>query len=165
MLLLLLGQRYNFESKSQQRPPYPVAVYRCCCQDKDTILKANHNCIHFVGLIIKLLLLGQRYNFESKSQRCVPATETCLSCCCQDKDTILKANHNTTVAGNSFSRLLLLGQRYNFESKSQLRYLGSYDSTSCCCQDKDTILKANHNCTQEGYHGVGAVAVRTKIQF
>ena len=35
----------------------------------------------------------------------------------------------------------------------------------CCCQDKDTILKANHNNMAPEYTTLTAVAVRTKIQF
>ena len=39
------------------------------------------------------------------------------------------------------------------------------EKISCCYQDKDTILKANHNCIISGTKGVCAVAIRTKIQF
>ena len=93
--LLLIPQRYNFSSKSQLKKQYEKN-YRCCCwYHKGTIFQANHNSVwrHYIyrwvvvdttkvqffkqittakehGLIMcMLLLIPQRYNFSSKSQR------------------------------------------------------------------------------------------------
>ena len=42
-LLLLILQRYYFESESQQENHPDNIVYGCCLSYKDTILKANHS--------------------------------------------------------------------------------------------------------------------------
>ena len=143
----------------------------CCLSYKDTILKANHSqnqdgvkaiaavayptkilfwkritACHFNIIIIgTLLLILQRYYFESESQH--PGTEERSNpgCCLSYKDTILKANHSGSVgssriptavayptkilfwkritaenaAGASYEPLLLILQRYYFESESQ----------------------------------------------
>ena len=43
MLLLLILQRYYFESESQRNDHYGNYSYSCCLSYKDTILKANHS--------------------------------------------------------------------------------------------------------------------------
>ena len=143
----------------------------CCLSYKDTILKANHSmcterkyCSHAVAYPTKilfwkritavrtshkakqqLLLILQRYYFESESQPFIDC-ENLISCCCLSyKDTILKANHSilsdvithflavayptkilfwkritaTSVHVSGKVRLLLILQRYYFESESQ----------------------------------------------
>ena len=42
----------------------------------------------------ELLLILQRYYFESESQRKEAVAEAAKSCCLSYKDTILKANHS-----------------------------------------------------------------------
>ena len=66
--LLLILQRYYFESESQQSLPYSNPPYCCCLSYKDTILKANHSLRLGISNGIKLLLILQRYYFESESQ-------------------------------------------------------------------------------------------------
>ena len=124
-LLLLILQRYYFESESQPTFFLALAVFSCCLSYKDTILKANHSqpLIYIVARIAVayptkilfwkritaelqrnwlrtvLLLILQRYYFESESQ---PATKLLLSekgCCLSYKDTILKANHSNPIIG------------------------------------------------------------------
>ena len=119
-MLLLICQRYNFESNSQ---PHPIGTYfiRCCYwYVKDTILKAIHNIpsTHLSSLSVvtdmskiqfwkqfttdivncpivnMLLLICQRYNFESNSQRWCNLVCFFRGCYWYVKDTILKAIHN-----------------------------------------------------------------------
>ena len=45
----------------------------------------------------------------------------------------------------SANRLLLLPQRYEFSSKSQLENEARIASKSCCCYRKGTNFQANHN--------------------
>ena len=143
----------------------------CCLSYKDTILKANHSLpirvairivavayptkilfwkritagIYFFSVTSSLLLILQRYYFESESQPFIDC-ENLISCCCLSyKDTILKANHSilsdvithflavayptkilfwkritaTSVHVSGKVRLLLILQRYYFESESQ----------------------------------------------
>ena len=145
-MLFPIRQRYIFESKSQH-----------------LIVKPE--------LFHLLFPIRQRYIFESKSQQYCDHSQRYGSCFQYDKDTFLKANHNSTativkdtaVVSNttkihfwkqittlliSIVLVLLLfpiRQRYIFESKSQLIY-PQYIEDRCCFQyDKDTFLKANHN--------------------
>ena len=45
----------------------------------------------------------------------------------------------------SMGRLLLLPQRYEFSSKSQLLGCVAKEYSSCCCYRKGTNFQANHN--------------------
>ena len=92
--LLLLPQRYKFSSKSQHITwlikilevvvatakvqifkqittiMYEEKIHRsCCCYRKGTNFQANHNGYLYRNVVLKLLLLPQRYKFSSKSQR------------------------------------------------------------------------------------------------
>ena len=118
--LFSVGQRYEFESKSQ---PFRLRSVEpsCCFQSvKDTNLKANHNtvvkwekmsCVVFSRSKIRiwkqittpfldpdlrhlLFSVGQRYEFESKSQQVMIEGPAVVSCFQSVKDTNLKANHN-----------------------------------------------------------------------
>ena len=146
-------------------------AFGCLSYVKDTILKANHNTRIFrmrYSLVVyhtskiqfwkqittswwcssgflRLFIIRQRYNFESKSQQGHLGNLPRRSCLSYVKDTILKANHNcwssnslrwlvvyhtskiqfwkqiTTLSMKKvYLRLLfIIRQRYNFESKSQ----------------------------------------------
>ena len=118
-----------------------------------------------------LLLLPQRYEFSSKSQRNSVASSSTSRCCCYHKGTNFQANHNysnlhlirinvvvattkvrifkqiTTTVMNKIEtlRLLLLPQRYEFSSKSQQSNGRMLLNISCCCYHKGTNFQANHN--------------------
>ncbi len=68
-----------------------------------------------------LLLIKQRYNSESNSQPTRKDGMIKGCCCLSSKDTIPKAIHNFNESGEEKNRLLLIKQRYNSESNSQLR--------------------------------------------
>ena len=215
--LLLILQRYYFESESQ-RGWSAIYIRTCCCLSyKDTILKANHSGlqktalrtiavayptkilfwkritagVNAINAVLLLLLILQRYYFESESQHKLLHRGLLQSCCLSYKDTILKANHSNQwivsclhhavayptkilfwkritahqVFMVSKDLLLLILQRYYFESESQQDSTQTAGALSCCLSYKDTILKANHsrNC----YNSVTgcAVAYPTKILF
>ena len=195
--LLLLPQRYIFSSKSQHRASGCDQARRCCCYHKGTYFQANHNrfsvCVtwRFVvvattkvhifkqittiytiaKVLVKLLLLPQRYIFSSKSQRIFLSLYLPYCCCCYHKGTYFQANHNllgcvftsifvvvATTKVHIFkqittqqkqlmqlSELLLLPQRYIFSSKSQPRRNRGYRGRCCCCYHKGTYFQANHN--------------------
>ena len=67
--LLLIPQRYEFSSKSQQTFSPCVCTVGCCWYHKGTNFQANHNRSSQMTSIVKLLLIPQRYEFSSKSQR------------------------------------------------------------------------------------------------
>ncbi len=62
-------------------------------------------------------------------------------------------------------KLLLIKQRYNFESNSQLKTLATETKNSCCLSSKDTILKAIHNQNGMLAGDDKVVAYQAKIQF
>ena len=169
--LLLICQRYNFESNSQQLVQQSVHPFSCYWYVKDTILKAIHNikkAVAFFLIVVTdmskiqfwkqfttsscvfipdavLLLICQRYNFESNSQQNVNPHLVDICCYWYVKDTILKAIHNSKLYTfcakfvvtdmskiqfwkqfttysftlSAWRALLLICQRYNFESNSQ----------------------------------------------
>ena len=118
--MLLILQRYYFESESQQNPRDRKKLLRCCLSYKDTILKANHNSFHLERISTLMLLILQRYYFESESQPHAITHGLGMRCCLSYKDTILKANHNSFLIFFFFIVMLLILQRYYFESESQL---------------------------------------------
>ena len=189
----------------------------CCLSYKDTILKANHSTkssldcqyiavayptkilfwkritahLFFVHIKNSLLLILQRYYFESESQRVLLIEFIDFCCCLSYKDTILKANHSAPgsplpaslavayptkilfwkriTAGryvdDFYIVLLLILQRYYFESESQPIHSRMQEVGCCCLSYKDTILKANHSSTNTSCSATFAVAYPTKILF
>ena len=216
-MLLLILQRYYFESESQLVNAEKELERSCCLSYKDTILKANHSTFSFIlfnwlavayptkilfwkritaisvctRLISLLLLILQRYYFESESQREELQELSGYSCCLSYKDTILKANHSGNLTKNYYLKavayptkilfwkritapclhsrsslpLLLILQRYYFESESQRTFCLFITKSSCCLSYKDTILKANHSTCDRQIGFPWAVAYPTKILF
>ena len=92
--LLLLPQRYVFSSKSQHfeapRHGYVVVI----ATTKVRIFKQITTRTAFLILLLKLLLLPQRYVFSSKSQHILLYSSFSCSCYCYHKGTYFQANHN-----------------------------------------------------------------------
>ena len=61
--------------------------------------------------------------------------------------------------------MLLILQRYYFESESQRKQLLNDYRQRCCLSYKDTILKANHNVVKSDNDTLLDVAYPTKILF
>ena len=138
-----------------------------------------------------LFSICQRYNFESKSQLATLHLPLAVRCFRYVKDTILKANHNywqyywwprnavfdmskiqfwkqittTTSRFAHYTTLFSICQRYNFESKSQLKSNIQGCRIRCFRYVKDTILKANHNFCVFPPSFCQAVFDMSKIQF
>ena len=145
----------------------------------------------FLILLLKLLLLPQRYVFSSKSQPAFEASRVTNCCCCYHKGTYFQANHNaislviqvlkvvvattkvrifkqiTTIPYryDCYIWLLLLPQRYVFSSKSQLLTVMVLMMLSCCCYHKGTYFQANHNTDKDGFRRVGVVVATTKVRI
>ena len=112
-----------------------------------------------------MLLILQRYYFESESQPPLIHTLVQAGCCLSYKDTILKANHNSVCSRKGRAWMLLILQRYYFESESQPMRQFITHRQRCCLSYKDTILKANHNHSDISFERKGDVAYPTKILF
>ena len=241
-VLLLILQRYYFESESQRDLKDDVREISCCLSYKDTILKANHSSRYDHIHLYLAVAYPTKILFWKRITAYFTGLEFINSCCLSYKDTILKANHSkgkkvllfddavayptkilfwkriTALYAYRFAlfQLLLILQRYYFESESQLdpkysfqflavayptkilfwkritaisefhlyanvlllilqRYYFESESQPflqlhfldhrCCLSYKDTILKANHSypavCKVRSY----AVAYPTKILF
>ena len=117
----------------------------CCWYHKGTNFQANHNVRYSLLIIHVLLLIPQRYEFSSKSQHYSRRGFSIVGCCWYHKGTNFQANHNPSPHGNPYEALLLIPQRYEFSSKSQLRQFLRLILVSCCWYHKGTNFQANHN--------------------
>ena len=189
--LLLIPQRYNFSSKSQHITTVLFYICSCCWYHKGTIFQANHNAcgalritdvvvvdttkVQFfkqittylkVGFFsVLLLLIPQRYNFSSKSQQRSSNQRKRPVVVDTTKVQFFKQITTKSRSLVSFSMLLLIPQRYNFSSKSQLQEHLSLLIMSCCWYHKGTIFQANHNLILSLIAGTRVVVDTTKVQF
>ena len=118
--LFCIPQRYDFSSKSQLSTMWIFRRKCCFVYRKGTIFQANHNSwrqgherkqvvlytakVRFFKQITTdaklrylrqpLFCIPQRYDFSSKSQRCVGRAFCACSCFVYRKGTIFQANHN-----------------------------------------------------------------------
>ena len=123
MMLLLIPQRYEFSSKSQQLSEVLPNDMRCCWYHKGTNFQANHNSYLIYWLSVSvvadttkvrifkqittplysqsvgtmLLLIPQRYEFSSKSQPVLTTKKILIRCCWYHKGTNFQANHNRSL--------------------------------------------------------------------
>ena len=117
----------------------------CCWYHKGTNFQANHNGQGFSSNSFTLLLIPQRYEFSSKSQLNTGQIPLASRCCWYHKGTNFQANHNTSNGTSANVMLLLIPQRYEFSSKSQLAKRCCCLLLSCCWYHKGTNFQANHN--------------------
>ena len=143
--LLLIPQRYEFSSKSQQLDDTYSQADVVADTTKVRIFKQITTCQGDDPILYRLLLIPQRYEFSSKSQHKNSIIGGRICCCWYHKGTNFQANHNqqrtcrkwrNVVADTTKVRifkqittnktyiraessLLLIPQRYEFSSKSQ----------------------------------------------
>ena len=134
--MLIILQRYNFWSNSQPEKGKKYFVIRCWLYCKDTTFEAIHNTVAGrssadwdVDYIAKIQLLKQ---FTTGELTPVTTTWCWLYC----KDTTFEAIHNEVYTTLKSTLMLIILQRYNFWSNSQLMNAG--DVT---IQDVDYIAK------------------------
>ena len=83
-----------------------VLLSGCCWYHKGTNFQANHNALIAMTCVNSLLLIPQRYEFSSKSQRGISFT-FCFRCCCwYHKGTNFQANHNILTEELSSSEVV-----------------------------------------------------------
>ena len=216
-MLLLIPQRYEFSSKSQQWIGYFCTTPSCCWYHKGTNFQANHNrflpwppfgwvvvdttkvrifkqittCWCWLSSECTLLLIPQRYEFSSKSQRNMVICFPLHSCCWYHKGTNFQANHNchgyvigmsavvvdttkvrifkqiTTKLKQELDnlQLLLIPQRYEFSSKSQPFTEQWFFIFSCCWYHKGTNFQANHNENWKSLDYTCVVVDTTKVRI
>ena len=143
--LLLIPQRYNFSSKSQLKLLKFIINVVVVDTTKVQFFK-QITTMFIISFFLKLLLLiPQRYNFSSKSQQNKELNE--LLNVVVDTTKVQFFKQITTDLGYQpvLSSLLLIPQRYNFSSKSQLASRSQAIKDCCCWYHKGTIFQANHN--------------------
>ena len=118
-LLLLIPQRYEFSSKSQLTWGARAAYVVVADTTKVRIFKQITTKNGKMAEKCKLLLIPQRYEFSSKSQRSNWQAGWHRSCCWYHNGTNFQANHNSSWSVVLRCELLLIPQRYEFSSKSQ----------------------------------------------
>ena len=143
--LLLIPQRYEFSSKSQRLLPWCRKLKRCCWYHKGTNFQANHN--RRITLKKKLIVVADTTKVRIFKQITTPPQYISQSrCCCwYHKGTNFQANHNWSICKYFGAQLLLIPQRYEFSSKSQLTEKSPIFVKSCCWYHKGTNFQANHN--------------------
>ena len=67
-LLFAILQKYEFSSKSQQKPPSQRSPLCCLRYCKSTSFQANHNAWSMPFTLLSLFAILQKYEFSSKSQ-------------------------------------------------------------------------------------------------
>ena len=189
--LLLIPQRYEFSSKSQQVLLLTLLVLVVADTTKVRIFKQITTSAASSVITKGLLLIPQRYEFSSKSQLTWCSMLNYAGCCWYHKGTNFQANHNqsqslsddvrvvadttkvrifkqittTCQRWQCWYRLLLIPQRYEFSSKSQLRNLALTLQMRCCWYHKGTNFQANHNCFEYGKKTKRVVADTTKVRI
>ena len=163
--LLLIPQRYEFSSKSQQQSYNITESISCCWYHKGTNFQANHNKVCLCLATFLLLLIPQRYEFSSKSQPGKSIVNTLNVVADTTKVRIFKQITTNSWALASASALLLIPQRYEFSSKSQQATHTLYSKVSCCWYHKGTNFQANHNSRSPTCRASGVVADTTKVRI
>ena len=116
-------------------------------------------------MAIWLLLIPQRYEFSSKSQP-RPVTHGDTSVVADTtKVRIFKQITTSLDLLNSNRVLLLIPQRYEFSSKSQLPSSMPTISSRCCWYHKGTNFQANHNPSRWRMAIHHVVADTTKVRI
>ena len=113
----------------------------------------------------KLLLIQQRYNFESNSQLTVIVSELIIGCCLYSKDTISRAIHNYTVYGTKQLSVVAYTAKIQFREQFTTNERTIRQLICCCLYSKDTISRAIHNSMPDWTNFNGVVAYTAKIQF
>ena len=121
ILLLLIPQRYEFSSKSQLRGGDGLNGLVVADTTKVRIFKQITTGDDPQLYMTRLLLIPQRYEFSSKSQRIRIKMISFLVVADTTKVRIFKQITTLSDARKFVSKLLLIPQRYEFSSKSQLR--------------------------------------------
>ena len=142
-----------------------LSNFCCCWYHKGTNFQANHNDVRNVMDSGGLLLIPQRYEFSSKSQpsiKCSPISSVVAD---TTKVRIFKQITTSTERTPNAHMLLLIPQRYEFSSKSQLYRCIEWPVQCCCWYHKGTNFQANHNDDLPALKVDKVVADTTKVRI
>ena len=163
--LLLILQRYEFSSKSQLVSM--IHTYHVVVADttKVRIFKQITTITLFLRARISLLLILQRYEFSSKSQRLSPWWKWSWRCCWYYKGTNFQANHNR-IWHAGLSEAVVADTTKVRIFKQITTSLVKFETGSCCCwYYKGTNFQANHNTRFVNKNSIIVVADTTKVRI
>ena len=165
LMLLLIPQRYEFSSKSQQNRVV-MYIYICCCwYHKGTNFQANHNKGLGYSLDVVVVADTTKVRIFKQITTFFKAYFDKYGCCWYHKGTNFQANHNILVLRIFLITLLLIPQRYEFSSKSQHVEYSLYKWICCCWYHKGTNFQANHNLDDTYSQADTVVADTTKVRI
>ena len=114
-------------------------------------------------LYLQLLLLPQRQEFSSKSQRFESGQAPCSCCCCYHKGRNFQANHNTEDVMTLSSDVVVATTKVGiFKQITTCRDVLEV-LACCCCYHKGRNFQANHNCCWCASAGCQVVVATTKV--
>ena len=168
-----------------------MANESCCWYHKGTNFQANHNVRWHIQpgryvvadttkvrifkqittekprwqLYYLLLLIPQRYEFSSKSQLSLRISLQILVVADTTKVRIFKQITTAAEIILTLVKLLLIPQRYEFSSKSQLHLSILVRIVGCCWYHKGTNFQANHNYLDRLLVEQAVVADTTKVRI
>ena len=137
---MLLPQRYEFSSKSQLGTAKEYIDTCCCCYRKGTNFQANHNISSTIKNTIKVVVATAKVRIFKQ---------------------ITTLRFSEKIVGG----LLLLPQRYEFSSKSQLNRKYTKPIIRCCCYRKGTNFQANHNGVCHKIFAIVVVVATAKVRI
>ena len=188
--LLLIPQRYEFSSKSQQQSYNITESISCCWYHKGTNFQANHNKVCLCLATFLLLLIPQRYEFSSKSQpgksivntlnvvadttkvrifkqiTTMSASSSRMSCCCwYHKGTNFQANHNNKFFYKNVPAVVADTTKVRIFKQITTRKVHCKYFKCCCWYHKGTNFQANHNQLLSISFRFSVVADTTKVRI
>ena len=188
-LLLLLPQRQEFSSKSQQHYVCQNLHSRCCCYHKGRNFQANHNATlisHSLAIVVvattkvgifkqitthlivscfyaRLLLLPQRQEFSSKSQQNAACFKSASGCCCYHKGRNFQANHNCFSFVFLCPYVVVATTKVGIFKQITTPLQHLFLSVCCCCYHKGRNFQANHNGRGQRWIDGNVVVATTKV--
>ena len=189
--LFVILQKYDFSSKSQHDGFPPFQCGGCLWYCKSTIFQANHNCcphaalllavvcdtakVRFFkqittntnnsGLLRRLFVILQKYDFSSKSQ--LTCARSVLRVCClwYCKSTIFQANHNPFFVAYTLAWAVCDTAKVRFFKQITTLFGFWCRTTRCLWYCKSTIFQANHNRIYNLPVPILAVCDTAKVRF
>ena len=163
--LLLIPQRYEFSSKSQQYNDTCHELFVVVDTTKVRIFKQITTQPRYERVGYMLLLIPQRYEFSSKSQQIQQNIRQSEVVVDTTKVRIFKQITTNDDIKAAIVGLLLIPQRYEFSSKSQHNSGRIFLSTCCCWYHKGTNFQANHNVVVLVVVLISVVVDTTKVRI
>ena len=145
LMLLMILQRYTFGSKSQPITDSCPKPSSCLWYCKDIHLEANHNYAWCIRILLRLLMILQRYTFGSKSQPKFSIIDFALGCLWYCKDIHLEANHNLVNDYSLNSVVAYDIAKIYIWKQITTNYVVRLLVPCCLWYCKDIHLEANHN--------------------